>query len=540
MSGTDDRNGMQAQWELLQELEARILGMPATAAEWRQARADFPLPVLGPEVEARFREWFLLERLSEALGSPPALAWAPAELAEDSAWSRLLDNFLGVFQAEARGDGRVLLVDLWSGRAIQGRAAMLPPPQPDAVVVGRFCLADEEVHGPLPGVRMLQAPGLLQAVEQDLALARAQDPRGHLSQLEIERLFLPFAEAPPAEALPAQAGAEALAVLTAELEELLSADPVWPLQRIHALLAEGGMGGALDHLAFHSELDLDQLRRLLPAYLAASQAQYPSVAEGAYGADATPDLAGSEVEAGPVEQALEAFDHARTKGKDLDQAFAELEGALHLGQGVSAEPEPGGDAAVPVGPDRAAGMAVWLEAYRWEAGLDALDPGLVQFLDHLRALEMEGVDASEIAPSHLYPFLLAATDADQAQLRLRAITPFLEWAMREQGAPLEDFLADLLAGQGERLHSLIRCNARLAAAGARGGNQARLAQSEPPEVTTEGEESAAVVGFEEGELQHLRPGDLLQGAWHEGLFHVCAVVPAEALAAATPGDRGLD
>ncbi|MAW61646.1 MAG: hypothetical protein CMJ94_12555, partial [Planctomycetes bacterium] len=169
---------------LLDELEGKVHQDSRLEAEWEAALSEQPTAAVRSDEAARFREWFLLERDSEHLGAPPVQAFAPQEIEDDSSWARLLDNFLGIFRLEGtrRVEGREVLdvADLWSGRTAHLPLDILSGASIDSedlLLVGRLVLADDEIHLPLPGLRLAHAPGLARAVEADLALARHHQPR---------------------------------------------------------------------------------------------------------------------------------------------------------------------------------------------------------------------------------------------------------------------------------------------------------------------------------------------------------------------------
>ena len=273
--------------ELMTELEARVHTDPKLEAEWIGELERDPAALGQAQAQSRFREWFLLERDSETLGTSPLLAWSPSEIVADSAWARLLDNFLGIFKIAGtrRSEGREFLdvLDLWSGRLAHLPANVLAGgdgKDGDVLFVGRLVLADDEVHLPLPGMRLAHAPGLVEAVESDLALARHHQPRARLSQRECDALFA---------AIPSGDGAElesteSLSELLAELDAVLQDAPGWDWDRIQDSLNQHGLTGTLDRLAFETVADLESLRRILPALSSQTPAeaeQQPNQAETA-------------------------------------------------------------------------------------------------------------------------------------------------------------------------------------------------------------------------------------------------------------------
>ena len=147
---------------LLQEMQERVLAHPGLHEEWGAAWKDFHGGRPDPAAANRFAEWFLLERDSQALGSPPVVAWAPGGVKEDANWTRLLDSLLGIFRAVPGPEGEPLqLEDLWSGRTIAVIGLERREVSDSSILaVGRFVQADEFHHRPLPGLLLLSVEGL--------------------------------------------------------------------------------------------------------------------------------------------------------------------------------------------------------------------------------------------------------------------------------------------------------------------------------------------------------------------------------------------
>lgn len=523
--------------KLLTELQARVLADPQLAEEWESAVTDEPAALTQARAHARLLEWFLLERVSEKLGTSPLQAFAPDELKADSSWARLLDNFLGIFRIEGtrRVEGREFLdvIDLWSGRMahlpVDVLAGDAEPNPADLLLVGRLVLADDEVHLPMPGLRLAQAPGLVAAVEADLALARHKQPRARLSQRECDALFQHLPEEASLEAEPV----ESAETLIQELEQILTEAPGWNWPRIQDSLNEEGLAGTLDRLAFETQVDLEAVRRVLPALAAQAEAH---AAQDAPNQAPTGELSASEAAA-----ALEAYDQARAEGRSVADAFRELEESLGLEPGVSEEilPDVERDEDA-VGPGAAAGLAAWIEAFQWEQPHEAVAGGLREFATQAQLAAGKPLDAQDLAAHHVLPYLMASDDEASFRQRRDDLLGFLLWAAQEQDAPIAAALDDWANCEDERLPAIVRANAAWRAAGAEWRNRQVIAELAPVRVAAESEELAQVTGIPSELEAWLRRGDLVLGTWQEGSFAAAAIVPAEAVPAAPVADAESD
>lgn len=518
--------------ELMTELEARVLADPQLKAEWMGELERDPAALGQAQALSRFREWFLLERDSEVLGTSPLLAFSPTEVVADSAWARLLDNFLGIFKIAGtrRSEGREFLdvLDLWSGRMAHLPADVLAGgdgEEADLLFVGRLVLADDEVHLPLAGMRLAHAPGLVNAVESDLALARHHQPRARLSQRECDALFAAIPHAQDDEL----ASHESLAELLAELEVVLEDAPGWDVARIQDSLNTDGLKGTLDRLAFETVADLESLRRLLPALVkqAAVDTESPS---------SQPDESTS-IEASEAEQALDVYDLARAQGLSVEAAFRKLEEALGLEHGTSEEvlPDQLRDN-LPVGPEQAAGLDAWIETYLWEqhaapggAPRPATERVLRAFADQAQNAAGKPIDAQDLAPTHVLPYLMAADNEADFLARRAGLVGFLTWATHEQDAALATALDDWANDEDQRLPAIVAANRLLREAGADWRSRQVIHELDPPSVLAEGGESVPILGLPNEVSPHLRTGDLVLGTWRSGSFHVAALVPRETI-----------
>ena len=524
--------------QLLEELEKRALADPKLAAEWEKARNLFPHAQWQEEDHWRFREWFLLERKSDALGSPPILAWSPNSLNEKDVWSRLMDSMMGVFVSNGKqrqDDGGELLElsELWTGRTLtvlDEHARDLDAAPEDAVFLGRFVLATDPFFAPLPGVRMASAPGLLPALERDLAAARAAHSRARLSQLELEKLC----NWVPANADP---NPQYFSDIEPQISAILASEPEWDLGKLQHSLAEVGPGETLNKIAFETKLDLEELRRILPEYEQSLRQQVKqaeteqAISRGQQLIQKATSNANPQIPAAPqIDQALKGFDLGRTNGASLDQRFAELEQALGLPEGISAEPEFDlGDDQDPVGIIPAGGIQLWMEAYAWERQAEkTAPPELLQMAEFLKAQDLAAVDAEDLTASTILPYLLAAGQPHAIRARNAEIRDFLDWAESEQGAllgPLAIAEADAFL---ERILTVLELNTELSANGT-WKQRTRVVAVKPIRVATdEPNETAMVIGVPARFTGVLGIGDMLLGQWKSGRFVAMGALPKEA------------
>ena len=524
--------------QLLEELEKRALADPKLAAEWELARNQFPHAQWLEEDHWRFREWFLLERKSDALGSPPILAWSPDSLDEKDVWSRLMDSLMGVFVSNGKqrqDDGGELLElsELWTGRSVtvldEQASALLAAPE-DSIFLGRFVMATDPFFAPLPGVRMASAPGLIPALERDLAAARAAHSRARLSQLELEKLC----NWVPANADP---NLHDSSDIEPRITDILESEPDWDLLKLQLSLAEVGLGETLNRIAFDTKLDLEELRRILPEYeqslrqQAEQTAAKQVISRGQQFLQKATRSADPEVPATTqIDHALKGFDLGRSSGASLDQSFAELEQALGLPTGISAEPGfTTGDDHDPVGFTPMGGIRLWMDAYAWERlGAESAPPELQQMAEFLKAQDLAAIEAEDLTATAILPYLLAAGQPHAIRARNTEIRGFLDWAESEQGAllgPLAIANADAFL---DRIVTVLELNAKLAANGT-WQQQTRVVAVKPLAVATdEQNETASVIGVPAKFAGVLEIADILLGRWKAGCFIAMGALPKEA------------
>ncbi|MFQ5747854.1 MAG: hypothetical protein ACE5H3_00165 [Planctomycetota bacterium] len=504
---------------LLRDLELRARSDPRVSREWEQAEERFPsFRRKDSGWVARFREWFLLERTSEILGLPPAAAWAPDFVEPESAWERLLESFLGIFQVSRDPDSdSFLLEDLWSRRMIPVRPEGLESlAVPGALGFGRFHPGEQGDFLPMPGFEIHLIPELGGALRRDLARLRAENPRRRLSQLELEQLLAPFLEG--------VAGKE-LQGIEARLGRLLRDAPGLSLQGLRHRIREEGAAGVLDLMAFQTRLDLEPFRILFPAW----------ERELAHVASRTAD-AGEETPPRnpriPVAEALQKFDQGRRAGRSLDGLFAALEEDLGLEVGASNRPE----SRSPEEP--AAGSAppfeTWVLTYSWErqakgSPLSPAEKTALETLDRFLTGQKGRMEIRTLSPGMVLAFFLSARNPAELDGFRQNLADFLGWVVREQEAPLEDLLADLAGPYGEHLRQVVCCNQELAATAPPPKGKARVCSSQPLQVLDEEEQACPAGGIPPVFGALPRPEDLLLGSWQGGRFRVSRLIPAEVL-----------
>lgn len=508
---------------LLDEMEARVQASAVLAEEWRQAREAWPGRLTDAAGPQRFREWFLLERVSPALGSPPAAAWSPRVLEEPETdpWARLLGSFFGIFRPALVAE-EIGFEDLWSGRVI--RLAEEPPALAATDLLhARAAPAGEERHVLLPGWRLTSGAELAQALADDLRRARAAQPRARLSQRECEVLWNQRAALPAAEDL-APPDPEAF---LAELERLLLQTSGWPMERALAVLEQEGADSLLEQLAFETDLPLDPLRTLL------AELRLATAAAEARGS-AAPAPTEAELDAAEVARALELFDRERAQGADAKAAWSKLEEALELEGGpLESLKAPWLEEGEAIGPSALPGLGFWVDAWVWEQSQTRTAPSEREiqaaraFAAFVESLRSGPADAAEVEAKDLWAFLTSSADPAVLQERREDLRSFLHWLRTEQASdlPLEE-LESSSSPTWQRLAESVQLNAAHRGAAGRGTQAARVWKTAPVQVLTEDQESAPVLGFPPHAAALVRPGDTLAGRWESGSFRLCAWFPS--------------
>ncbi|MBI5431959.1 MAG: hypothetical protein HZA52_03905 [Planctomycetes bacterium] len=446
-------------------LEARVLQEPGLATERAAARHVFFADVLAPDAlaERRFREWFLLERPSEAWQTPPAqeVAHAVVEegLLEADAVAMLVNSFCGVFEVTSVVEGQgAWLRDLLSGgeHPLVDEAGSFALALND-VLIGRLFVLGPTANRLSRAAALYRDAKVRKALERDLEAARARR-RGvmRLSQRELEAMF--WSPTPSAAIDSAVERArtwlsasgiddESIAEVFAELASTPIDEQRWVIG------AQDVLGDILEHLAFDTDVDLEPARRLLLAAwieLAATPAAEPPRSE--------PELP-SAAEERDVRDALAAFDRGRSEGRDLEKLFADLERDLGL--------EDDDDAASDAAPDFPGVVGAVVEEFLWETereqGTDAaraLAPirKLADYGQGIGVFENLGVRDLLTFAAVWLPERGELGGPDDARASLAALRAFSAWANERQGVELVESFRVALDALDESLPRITDAN----------------------------------------------------------------------------------
>ncbi|MDF1797865.1 MAG: hypothetical protein P1V81_01710 [Planctomycetota bacterium] len=475
----------------LDELAAGLLESPELIEEHEADLKAFIGPLRNPAaIEAgtlrRHREWFLLERESEAIGGAiPLEAAFELRTTEDAGaamrYAALRASRSGIFVVArlVPGDGFLLDELLGRGQYVVDDIELSTELEPGDLLVGRIFPRDIANEGERTtwclssGAANLRNPELLEAIERDVEAMRKR-ARGPLrmTQAELEVMFFNEVIAPeatepvavPDAVLPAPVEAKApLAEQLTDLRELLVeggfGDERWSeivdVLRARPMpvadLAVGGddpVGWILEELAFETDLDLADVRtRLLLLWR--------SLHDPHSGVESTHELTPAvrlDDEDGPspeaIRAALERFDAARQAGGDVDALFAVLETELGL--------EVDADADDHLVPDFPGVLGALVQEYLWD-GARLAEVDLDEFVAANRDLELFvqfgaflGI-AEELELRHLRVFLgrwlweqvsVLSGERDLGAIGT-ALEAFLVWMGEHHGHSVGDGVEDL-------------------------------------------------------------------------------------------------
>lgn len=497
----------------LNRLEEQARGLEAVAQEWQTAAQIWPGPEGDQPSQDRFREWFLLERSSEALGAPPLLALAPVPEEKDSPWTKMFAAYLGIFQALGPdATGMPTFEDLWSGRQIR-LDQELPGTQEGILLYGFVVEVDEAHHAPLPGSCLLAGGKLSDALAGDLSRIRVEQPGGRLSLRSCEE-FLQLA-------LKGQNSPEKQASdLNLALDQLFQGVAHWDSMRLQQEIQQHGAAATMNRLAFETKVDLEELRQHL--------------------AQKEPSPAADNETKADVQHALDSFDQILNQKQNLDEAFRALERELGLEEGTSSvdpaeqillqqQPEPTED----IGPEQVPGMKFWLDCVRWErrqglASQDGVNEAIEEaWLQHLAATHEGELEPHQIGQQEVLSFLVQAENPSDMEARQSGLKPFLHWLQQEQEAPLPDWLtqADRNAPEWLRLQAVVACNQAGRQQDWQPEAMAIVAATKPLQVQAE-DDVASIIGMDPSWSEHVSIGDHLSGRWRQGQFEALLWLPA--------------
>ncbi len=517
----------------------------------------------------RHLEWFLLERHSPSqLGVPAERLldqWrlrADEEAVDRQGVKSLLESFAGVFQVTAcAAEGEGAWVRDLAGLGDYALETTTPGTEVGDLYVGRLLPTGDALHIASRGTCVFRNAELTQAIERDLARARAAGAKVlHLSQLELERLFFrPLAQEPPGTN-------EEEEDPLAKAREVLAQGGISPerIDAIFARLAAGGAGASasllpgagdtlgriLEELAFETEVDLGRARTHLTR-------AWPLLAQGS-GTGASPPARtgkGAREGATPAEgvsrgsgaasrrEALARFDSARAAGGDLDELFSRLERDLDLAPGDSTGPhelgEIGGEDASPA-PDFPGVVRAMIEEFRWDvqrslgaaraAEHSALAP-LGEFAARLG--RFEELDAAQLL--RFTAFWIperAELDGSGARALLDSLRDFCNWTEEAHEMPLWSEFGSTLGGLRESLPRIVELNRLLPAPPPDRSGTLYVVQVDSQGRFTglaDGEGRAVEATLDPGLAARLRGGDRLRGDLQPGgTFEIYRCYPPEA------------
>jgi hypothetical protein len=519
----------------------------ALLAEFERSRPEFSEHAAESTLEVgrerRLREWFLLERPSEALGAVPVEAWAGELDASHDGIESLLASSCAVYEVLAAGADRALCV-----RDLLTRAEhVLDEPeaalelQPGDLVVGRIFPTRDGAATLSAAAIWMRDASLLAALQRDLGTLRnARRGMLRISQAELERMFFATASSIAAAAARKEPSA-ALRAIQLKLAEFLAKAGLdeeevadWLAELAETPLAERGalpgaddvLGRLLAELAMRSDVDLELARALvLTAWQAADQLATtvePAVVPSDEEESAAPEAADARrAERWPTADALAAFDRERAAGAELEAAFQLLE--RRLGITDAEDDEPAADAV-----EAPSVLAVLVAEYAWERehSGSALKREHQHWLDQLAHANatlpgLEDLDARllvQFAAGHAIRNGTLRTPAEAAQL-CDVLRAFALWCESAQDHPLQAQAAAALDALQPELERVVRVNHELEASESNHPAGRSAAPSTAPAAVVIAIESpdrlelAEPRGKRRVQLSHAVPGLLRVGDW---------------------------
>ena len=496
----------------------------------------------------RHLEWFLHERTS-VWGSGRPLERMLEELdVEEAAGRTLIDSLASVFEIEEvlSGEGAWVrdLAGLSSHAIAEPAAAELF--EVGDIIVGRLFPLERGLYHISRAAACFRDGTLREAFVADLA--RLREARGskvmRMSQADLERMFFKplgvsggdaadAADAQDAQAAspnPAEAARTFLleaGVPAAEVRRLLArlaASPFKPDQLLHG--ASDVLADTLDHLAFHTEADLDEGRKLLTQAWAA-------LASG----DST-----AQVEPGA---ALAAFDQGREAGRDVEELFDDLERDLALSSGDDA-PGEFDEGALSPAPDFPGVVGAMVEEFLWERDREGVDVAPLACLRTLGEFAQgigvfEQLNASELLRFTAFWLLeqRALGSVEEARLLLDALRAFCAWSEEAHEHPLATEFGETLASLDKSLPRAVELNLALGRAAQDRSDTGELlhylgADSGAPRVR-DSEENEHEVLIPMRLQEKLRAGDPLRGRVQiDGSLSIYCCYPPQAVGLANP------
>ncbi len=497
--------------------------------------ALFTLPAM-----IRFVEWYLLERESEVLGEQPLLHFLPASESRDC----LAESVVGVYLVEADRSGEYGMVDLQD----ESKLDLLPvkdvPLQVGDLCIGRFYPQSMDTYIASVALAM-QRPGAQVAAAFNEDVGRLQLDR-KLQQAELEHLL--FRGGTQAEKDANQTGEKAdevvseptvpLEHLEAELENVLQthgltdeeADVSELLPELsatsistalqHAISPGQLIGPVLEYVAFHSEVDIRILHKLLLDIWAAHKGrQQPAQQQKKEGKASKPRLRPLDEKQPLGEQIAKSIDEKLTSGGGVEQTFAEVEAMLGVDQD--------GDADAADLPALDGDLEPLIREFLWESKLEnsAAEPILQRLLQlqqelPVPRLDLEAITSKDLLRLFLELFLKDPTQQghQQASEAYALLQGFFAWAEETQQYELGSVLEDCSADFVQQLPRLARASRTLSNAQKQGGATPALhhvvaIQAGILHLAIGSQEQPARMAVDAKLAENLREGDLIVGVF---------------------------
>jgi hypothetical protein len=452
------RREVQQQTECIAKLAERLSRQNRLTAEVQRARRQFfgeDLAQAGDDTaEHRFAEWFLLERESESLGAVPVTV--PPYVHD----AGVLDgSTVGLFLVSSVGT-TVTVTDLQEDEILElSEEGSL---QVGDLLVGRLYPVTGERWAPSAATPALR-PG------KDLAKAFMHDLKKleldrRLHQIELEHLLLrqhgqsavamqgdSQREPDPAEMLVEPSAP--LEHLEADLEKiLLPAGDHYSAAVISDGLAQSSrpgevIGPLLDQLAFDTDIDLDEIRRLLLEIWNAHHAGDSGHADDSESSGPPGETLG--------EQLVRKLDQGKGEKQDVEELFAQIEKIAGI-EADDDEDDDGRNTAIvdqvfEVGDsDGDAGdLGPLISEFHWESGQeDPEQSGLALWVELQRNAPIPNTNLESIAAPDLMRLLLhiylrsaPAERAAQVRAAFEELRLFYDWVVVTQELDKRDVLA---------------------------------------------------------------------------------------------------
>lgn len=448
-------------------LMAEVARHSSLGGELARARREFlgagalvQNPLRHLAAETRFAEWYLLERESEVLGEVPVHRLARGMVERPAGYEALLDSTVSAFRVEG-GDEIVSLRDLQDRSLHEMVRPVMLDLSPGDLLVGRLFASDDGYAVPSAAVAVRpEADELLGALESDLLSLELER---RLTQVELEHLLFRRweAEAVAADAEPVEDIERELARLFAShrLEDPSAAEVSEALRET----AHPGavMGPLLDHLAFDTNIDLEQLRALLlqlwNAHAVAGGGVPPAspiteVPDRQTAIDDIDDI-DDDRDAGLGERLARRIEAGRAEHEDMEKVFEDI--ADMLGEDLSDEADDGLGLAAsgeteegdPLLPDFAGDLEPLIGEFLWEE--ECAEGPEAEILAALLAqqqeapvpnLDLESLRAADLLRL-LLRFYLESTPperCDRTQRVFEVLERFCLWAQRTQEYSLSE------------------------------------------------------------------------------------------------------